>query len=42
MAVYEAHFRKKMLDVLGSGDDGRFHDAAKALKQIFLNGLVPR
>ena len=37
-----ADFDPQVRAVLGSGDDGRFHDAATALKQIFLNGLVPR
>ena len=37
-----ADFDPQVRAVLGSDGDGRFHDAATALKRIFLEGLVPR
>lgn len=37
-----ADFDVQVRSVLGTDDEGRFHDAAKTLKQIFLNGLLPR
>lgn len=36
-----ADFDAQIRAILGPGD-GRFHDAASALRQIFLNGLRPR
>ena len=37
-----ADFDPQVRAVLGTDGDGRFHDAAIALKQIFLEGLKPR
>ncbi|MEM9059880.1 MAG: TetR family transcriptional regulator C-terminal domain-containing protein [Pseudomonadota bacterium] len=37
-----ADFDAQVTAVLGTDDEGRFHDAATSLKQIFLLGLKPR
>ncbi|MEL7471197.1 MAG: TetR family transcriptional regulator C-terminal domain-containing protein [Pseudomonadota bacterium] len=37
-----ADFDAQVQAVLGTQSEGRFHDAATSLKQIFLNGLRPR